>query len=391
MLPLSLGSYVESVADFTRQNMVLNNYDVVATSYVSQKVVIDIPIGVYDLKSLSVCFEAERNAGTVIPANMDVMPFKNLRVYLGTQLVSEIIHFNQLQQVLRSWTWNEGKRRTYALGKNADGAKTIATAELPLGFVLNDFVGFKSDIIDLELLGQPLKIELDVETYRIFGGMTGATAYFKFINSYSSVDKILFRTDAYRAMVRKALESGGVEYEFKTAVGFRNVVPDLSQDTELWVSGHNLEFLVATVLEDDFDTITNTPSTIYGNDLTYYSKKTGSAINTAQLFIAGSAVHQTPIDYWAIPSWNSRQLQDKAGNYLLVEQDYYDHWAFFQRLNINDDDYRRSGIDTKGVAIPFRFRTSLYSGATAGTSTILMWVIKSVVVRAGKAGYEIIL
>jgi hypothetical protein len=394
-LPKSMSYYVSRVSGFRRVTTRLLPQG--STSVVpSSTVRIVLPSNsLVDLETFGLFCDFTIPANNIAPANIDTALIRSMTVEVGGVQISNISDYNQLLQVLWSWTAGQDARNRRAINQFGNTANNNAGTYKIAMQTLLPIDTMKPTLIDTGLTGD-IVITLNMASRFILGSTTANRADWSIANLYASIDVISFADGGYSMMLRNAVASGEavLEIPFMDAQGYSQAVASGGQSTRFVTVSPSVDMLVATLVPSNFDSDTNNDS-VYSTDLTQYFRKYGDYITDYQFTVNGSAIPAFPVLKNYTPSYNAvylGQAQDLLGGNSVTTSnvpgtritDLNQHFAAFLKLNasLSGEDAGRylSGLDTRGTNAQFEFKTTV---GGAGAATVLVWVLSTRVLRVG--------
>lgn len=369
---------VEKLSGYKRVSKILQYYKPETTaSYNIKQVEITLPRGaVYDIKSLNLVMGIEATAGCIIPANLDIAIIKQVRVFLGSRMLCDIPNYNQIHMILRNHTWASCKRKTNHLNTLSDGAQVFPTASIPFSIIARDLIPFsmfKHELLDLKLLNEDLRVEIYFDDGQILGNFNRATDFLRFTNIWARVDEVQWEDKIYDDMVQRIIASGAsIDYQFAWPQSMLQRVEGGTGEVELFLKAGSVDMLIGTALEAEYNTVNPTANTIYSQDLTQYFNKIGIWMENVEFLVNNKSLHPQPLLWSELPSYNIRQLGDKAGNVMMTYSDWYDKWCAIVKTNVKDGTL--SGLDmSQGGTV--RFRVNRAAGALGADYPMFLFVV----------------
>ena len=385
-MPRSLSYYVSRLVGFRRQTIRILPQGVQTGIAPSTTLRIVLPSNsLVDLESFGIFADLVAPANNTMPANIDTALVQSLQVEVGGVQIANISNYNQLMQLLWSWTAGSDNRARRAYNQSGNGATIVgATRKIAMQNFLP--LTFKPSVIDTGLTGD-IAITMNLASANISASLSANRLAWALNNLYASIDVISFTDDSYSRMLREAVLGGVVlEIPFTNAQGYLQLVSSMAQSTRFVTSSSSVDMLVATCVNSDFDTNKN-DATVYSTDLPYYFKKEGDNITDWQFTINGTAVPAFPVLADYTPSYNAVALSQAydllGGHFLTTQTNIQQHFGAFLKLNASlgaeEGSRYLSGLDTRGTNAQFEFKTS----GDAVSALVMVWAVMTSVLRVG--------
>jgi hypothetical protein len=340
-----------------------------------------------DLDSFMIAARLTIPAKNQAPKDIDFAIVQNFQVDINGVTIANIQNYNQLCEVLMSWTAGtdaEMKRNYLQFGLAPVPASPNASASTERYIALNNFpfgLSLKPSILDTSLTG-PIPIPITLAPKTIQAAVNAENADYTLDQVYASVDVLSFSDDSYARLLSDFVSAGGVlEIPYTNAFSYTNSVSSLQQQMRFSLASQSVDMLVGTVLNVDFDSTTT--ATIAASDQTRYFTKLGGSVSSYGWEVNGLSLPSFMPIRQLTAAYNASALcqgQDVLGGHALSTEDEINaNWACFQKLNVatGSDERWSSGLDTRMTNSQFLFKTTGSSAA----ALVMVWALTTSLVR----------
>ena len=262
-IPKSLSYFLTRMTGYSR-NSTLMRAEGQDQARPGQTVVVNLPQGIVDLRTLAMHFKVTTTdaTGLLAPKHIETI-IQSIVVECGGILVDVCDNAHQIFKCLADYTTAQDKNNA-RLYQNGIGVPTanVATLYTNVPFTINNFMGFlgsaRPECIDLSMLPSPFKVYIRLAPLQ--GGpwvlnKPLATAACTLTDIKFTID-VLDVGPMYSDMIARRLQEGPIEIPFQKWFTFTNGATGPAQTTRFAVSSQSVDLVAGCLLNPDYAAVT---------------------------------------------------------------------------------------------------------------------------------------